>query len=336
MTGRAECNPGQALANAVWASFGRVKTIIAVEPFANLSKRNEMQWLANGLSELAGDYLTSARGAGILFGITGKFPPTSAAPDYIITGTYQASEETLKVFLRAYQPGRDEPVFVESFAISPPNTGLVFTGMERLIKHFLNERKIGFDKKALSRKASATSSWSAFESYINGLNAMRTFDPNKVDVAEIWFNDSIKNDPYYQYPYLALADIYGYLAIQSKSEGKPYQSYLGKLGMIETTRKKFEIRPPAVESGSPRVISVNLNPKVTNRHLKGNANYLAGLEAMKGGNLKAAKRQFEAAVELVPEDIIAQKNLYNVYTELGEQKKAEELYNRMYSQAICR
>jgi len=332
----AECFPGEALARAEWAQFKKPKVVVIVKPFTNYTKGGGLQWLSTGLAELAGSYLTSAKGVGVMYGLMEMFPPQDVQPIYTVSGTYQITEESIRVYLKTYKAGLEEPFSVEWFSISPPDTALIFRGMERLIGNFMKKAKLSYNKKVLEAEVTATQSFDAFSSYIKGLEAMRKFDPKLIDIAEIWLLDAIKVDPYYQKAYTALTDLYGYLYLEAKAEGRPYDRFLERLSQFETTRTRFSKRPLPTEDEKPKIIKVEKNPKVTNRFLIGNSNYIAGLEAMKNGDLKGAAKLLEAATSAVPEDIVAYRLLRDVYIELGRKGDADKASFMIDTRGICR
>lgn len=327
------CNPGRALAKAEWAQFGKVKKVVAIEPFVNQSKTGEGGWLETGLAEILGGYLGTGKGVGVSKGLVRMFPPAPIIPDYIITGAFQKGANALRVYFKVSVSGN--AIYQGSFSISPPTSGMVFTEMGKVARGIFESLKLGFDKKALAAEIGATANFSAYESYIKGLESMWKFDPNHTDVAHIWFNEAKKSDVYFQKPYLAKANIYGYLAIQAKSQGKPYSHYLERLEEVENDRRGFLRRLSPVAPSRPKVTKINLKAQVTNRFLNGNACYLAGIEAIRLGDPKKAKKELEKAVAFVPEDTVALRSLYNVYLKLGDSKKAQETLNKMSTDGMC-
>lgn len=331
------CSPGEALARAEWASFGKVKKVVAIEPFEDQSKEKHHSWLRDALPDLMGGYFSSGKGVGLLEGLTRNYPPGEAVPNYIVSGAYQKGPDALRVFIKVYSPeAADGLIYQGAFSITPPDTGRLFIEMDKVVQKIFKLMGIGIDKKQYAYETGSTSDYKAFEAYERGLEAMRRFDPGYLDVAMMWFKEAIKDDVYYQKPYLAIADTYGYLAMEAKSKGMPHTPYLEKLESIENARMRFAKRPSAVAEKRPRVIKKDLKPRVENRFLSGNSYYMAGVEALSSGDLKKAIRDLEKAVAFVPEDSAALMNLYNVYTQADLPKKAGEVLNKINTDGICR
>lgn len=330
------CNPGEALSRARWASFGKVKEVVSIAPFENQSKDGGEEWLKIGLAELLGDYLSASKKTGIITGLTMRYPPAEAKPNFIISGAYQKSPNSLRVFIKVYSPsGKEGIVYQNSFGIAPPDTGRLFIEMKNAALEIAKNAKISLDKNKFEYETASTSSYRAYESYIKGLDALWKFDDNHLDVARLWFQESKRQDIYFQKPYFAMADMYGYLAMIAKAGGKPYTQYLEKLEATETERMRFAVRPSPVPSERPQVIRKDLKLEVANRFLNGNSFYMAGIETMKLGDFKKAGKDLEKAIKYVPEDTVALRSLYNVYSQLGDNEKAASVLNKISVEGIC-
>lgn len=334
--GALTCDPARSISREKWRSFGKVKTVFAIEPFSDQSLIANNGWLSLGLSEILGKYLSAGKKVGILAGITKNSPPENVQPNFYITGAYQRDIKTLRVFVKVYSPKNSNgQVYQGAFSFSPPDTGRIFVEMKKLTLEIFKATKTNYDKKLFEQLFDATASYKAFESYIKGLEAMWKFDPNYLDVANIWLKDAAKTDIYYQAPYLAQTDIYGYLALEAKSAGKPYEQFLQKLEAVENNRLKFANRPSPVPSTKTRVIRDKKRLVVTNRYLNSNAHYLTATEKVARGDLKGAKKEFEKTLQLVPADSAALYHLSNIYTQLGDTGKSTETLGRIVNQGIC-
>lgn len=330
-----ECNPGYALSRAEWASFGKVKKVFSIAPFTDESKVKTDPWLSMGIAELIGDYLRTAKDIGISKGLISKFPPQTITPNYTVSGSYQKGPASLDIYIKAFKSGDTvNPFYYTSLHLSPPESGLLFTEIGKAVQAMLDSAKINFDKKGMEAAIKATSDYVAFQFYVKGLDAMWKFDANYIDVANTWFQEARKEDVYFERAYLAQEDLYGYLALAAKIEGKPYNHYMEKLEAMESARIKFKDRLSPVAPSKPKVVKVRA-PEFTNRILNGNAHYLAGDAAMRGGNYKEAIKELLEAVKFVPEDTMSLQRLYNAYTQLGEASKASEIMAKIGTEGLC-
>lgn len=324
------------MARAEWSKMGKGKKQILVEPFSNESKNPSDNWLSTGLAQLLGDYLKTADKLVPITGIMRLFPPVQIQPDYKIVGGFQKNSTQLAVLINIYTSGNElTPLFQTGFSISPPNTGLVFIEMAKAAREILKKLNIGYDKKEFETEMYSTSSFEAYAAYIKGLEAMWKFDSNYIEVAKIWLNESRKMDLYFQKAYAALADLLGYQALEAKIAGKPYDHYLSEIDTIETLKINFSTRPSPValaKSGPPKKIPAS---KDTNRYLSGNAHFIAGETAMKSGNLKEAKKEFEQTLAVVPEDTLALKNLFTILSQEGKPQEAAKVQNKISIQGLC-
>lgn len=328
------CNPGRALSRAEWAKFGAIKKTISIEQFANQSGVPADSWLQMGIPEFLGDLLSTSKNVGISKGLIKKFPPALITPTFFITGAYLRTPLELRVAIKVVS-GADvtSPIFQRAFAV-PAHSGRLFIELEKAGKEIIKTLKLSNDKKAFMREAEDTANFEAYGSYIKGLEAMWRFNPNHIDVAKIWLNEARRLDPYFQKPYIALSDLYGYLALQAKAQGKSYSQYMDQLRVIETERIRFEDRPSPLK-GAKSKVKKSIDPSATNRFLKGDKHFIAGVTALRSGNLKVAKRELEKAASLVPEDTGGLMELFNMYSKMGKPTEAAKVQNMMNIQGVC-
>lgn len=327
------CNPGLALSRAEWRGLGKIKQAIIIEPFANQSREGKGEWLSTGLAELLGDYLSAGKGLGVVKGIVRRYPPAAIQPDFGVTGSYQVDDQKLSVYINVYDKA-GAVLTQASFTISPPNTGYIFTEMAKVVNKIAGDLKLNLDKGKFGRITGATSNYMAYEAYIRGLQAMWQFDPNYIDVANTWFDEAKKHDEYFQAPYIARANMYGYLAIQAKLTGYPYSQYLEAVERIENALRTVGDRPSPIPDTTPKIKKVPKNIAVTNRYLNGNAHYIAGIAYMQGGDPKKAKKELEEAAGFVPEDSVALRALLDACTQLGDLQGSEDVLKRM-GEGMC-
>lgn len=331
----AECDPGTALSRAEWKSHGKVETVVLVGPFINQSKETVEDWLTIGLAEVLGDLLQTGKNVGVEHGLTRLYPQTTATPQLVVSGSFQRTPDELRVFVKVFKGTESMPIYDDAFTITPPDSGKLFVQMGRVAGEIFSAAKIKPDKERFIWEKGATSDYLAFQAYTKGLEAMWKFDPNYIDVAAIWFQEARKHDIYFLKSYIAEENLYGYLTMKAKVEEKQYSYYLEKLETLENARIRYSIRPSPISPEKPKVMKKK-DIEIANRYLVANAHYLAGMAALRGGNLKDAEKELSVAVELVPEDTIAARELYNVYLELKKDKDAQRVLQGMSIYGLCR
>lgn len=330
------CNPGIALSKSKWTQFAKAKKIISIEPFADQSKSSAGKWLQNGLPEYLGDLLATSDSVAVIKGIFKKYPPVMLNPNYIITGSYAQTARRLIVAINAYQSSDlTKPVYRGAFTISPPNTGRLFIEIEKVAKEIIKSLKLNLNKKEFEAVASDTASYAAYQSYIKALEAMWTFNSNYFDVANIWFGEAHRHDPHFAKAYTEQSEMFGYVALQEKARGKPYRAHLEQVKSIEIAKLTFRNRPSPIPGKRKQVKIKGTNPDETNRFLKGDKYFTAGIKALNNGNLKAAKKEFEKAVELVPEDTAALQALVKTLSKMGKPEDAAKIQSKISINGIC-
>jgi Flp pilus assembly protein TadD len=118
--------------------------------------------------------------------------------------------------------------------------------------------------------------------------------------------------------------MYTFLGLRAKQMGvsyaTPYQIAQRELALMQARAK----RPPAV----PRLGKAKTRKKdkgevkLTNRFLKGHAEFISGMAAMQAGNFKEAAKKLKKATEQVPEDAVAWMQLSRAFTQEGDAEDA--------------
>ena len=103
---------------------------------------------------------------------------------------------------------------------------------------------------------------------------------------------------------------------------------------IEADKLRFRHRPSPIPTERKKTKKEGKS-LVTNRFLDGNTHFIAGVTAVGSGNLKLARKEFETATKLVPEDTVAWRELFNVLSKLGQPKEAAKAQNMITTHGLC-
>jgi len=330
------CQPQAAMAKHIWAESTQKKKVIVVEPFSNQTPGGREGWLALGLPELIGDLIKTSKRVSVLYGISRSYPPVAIAPSFVVSGSYRRGVARLEVYVQvANTADLSRAVYQGGFSITPPNTDRLFIETGKVVRELFKQINLSYDKKGFKAATEATLSFASYQAYIKGLEAMWTFDPNRVEVANVWFTEAKKHDPYYERIYIAQENMYGYNALLAKNRGQDYAPYLQILEMFERDRLTFRNRPSPIPKWKTKIKKVDLDPKTTNRYLIANAHYVGGLNAMRNGNSKMARKEFEEAIKYVPEDNVAASQLYHIFIQGKKNSKANKMLKFIGAHGIC-
>ena len=330
------CQPQAALAKHLWAEGSKKKQVVVVEPFSNQTPSGREGWLALGLPELIGELISTSKRVSVLYGISRSYPPVAVAPSFVVTGSYRRGISRLEVYVQVSSGNNlSKALYQGGFSITPPNTGRVLIETGKVVSDIFTQINLSYDKKAFKTAMEATLSFDSYQAYIKGLEAMWTFDPNRVEVANVWFTEAKKHDPYYEKIYIAQENMYGYNSLLAKNRGQDFAPYLQILEMFERDRLTFRNRPSPIPKWKTKVKSVDLDPKTTNRYLIANAHYIGGLNAMQNGNVKMARKEFEKTIKYVPEDNVAASQLYHIYIQEKKNSIANKMLEFIGAHGIC-
>ncbi|MDZ4224727.1 MAG: hypothetical protein U1D33_02345, partial [bacterium] len=177
-------------------------------------------------------------------------------------------------------------------------------------------KKMGSKKSdAKKRKAiqNETDKVSAYENYIKGKTALETFEPSKVEVALVWFQESRREDPHYPMAYFGFMEAYGFMSLDRKQRGEPYNQDLENIGATLRAMKK-QSKGSSYPAESP--------------YLGAYADYIDGIRALANGDGEKAVKEFGEAVQKVPQDAMNAYYLSQAYAKLGRVAEAGRYRNQ--------
>lgn len=325
-----DCSPGKVLARLEWGKYDNPKINISIPDFQNENKGHS--WLSIGLAELLGNYFASGKHISISKGLILKHPQQTIPPTYTVTGSFSENSTSLNVKIQVSGKGKN---YSTGFALSPPNSGRLFIEISKAAKNILDHLDINYNKKDFRNKVQETANYLSYQGYIKAIEAVRKFDPNYIEVAQLWFQEAKKNDMYFQAPYEANANMYGFLALISKINEKPYSEFIEIMTRIENERMRQISRPSPLDKNRMKIKKLNKELIHKNTFLVANKFYQKGIDALNSGDLKKARDELERVSKILPEDTKAMKALYNVYIRLEKQNKANDILNKMNKYNIC-
>ena|SRR3989338_785247 len=326
------------LANAECIDWGRLMTkyevdntlkwkkTILLESFKDFTKQPGDDWLSFGIPRLISEYLASGTEITAIHGAAAKYSP-SAKPDFTITGMFQRTEGKLRIFVKLSEGSSLKRQW--QLDIPYPDNKQFFDALADTTCSIFEETSPPYDKGVLKSLKNATASVPAFENYIRGTMLYQSFDPDKMDVAKTWFEESKKMDVHYRNAYKGLVDLYAFLAMHNKQNRKAYSGYLESVQGQILDMGRFSQRPPVPER--PKRYAIKLDNKqgeLTNRFLIANSLFVTGLNASGQKQWLEAARYFEEALFYTPEDAIMWNHLAKIRERTGDTYKAREAYSR--------
>jgi len=312
-------------------------TIIVVKPFTNFTKNPEDDWLKAGYPELVASLLGTSESARVLAGNALTYDPAAAHPRYIVEGTFQHPNDTMRIFIEVKDGVSGTTLKILTVDTPYPDNAHFFTETAEAAREIGTIANITFTEKNFNRVRDATASTRAYENYARGRQALATYQEKKFEIARIWFEQVKKADFQSWLSYEGLIDLYTFLGLRAKLTGKTFIPYYQKAEEELAQMNKLARRPPVVPRwGKPKSQRKKHDDlKLTNRFLKGNAAYLRGVAALKAGDTKAAEVQLRKATEEVPEDAIAWTKLATALSQTGKAEEAARARNHARRISSC-
>lgn len=310
------------------------KTSILIQSFDDFTKVSGDDWLSYGISYLLSQYLSAGRDINAIFGPVARVTPIAVSPKFTLTGMYQHIDKKLRMFITLMQKG--ELVKQWQYDINYPQNNELFEALYKASLEIMKATAPRYDRDLLNSLKAETGSVPAYENYIRGLLIYDNFDPQRMEIAETWFEESMKADIHYQKAYQGLANLYTFMALYNKQLKKPYSSYLSKAQAELAKMVKFRNRPDVPVR--PKKYIVKNEPVYeapTNRFLLANSHFVAGLSAAGNKQWGEAASQFESAVTYAPEDAITWNYLADMSEKAGNKGKAADARKKASSINKC-
>lgn len=291
----------------------RKKEIISVGPFINDTHQPADDWLSQGIADFLIRYLKTDPHLGILNQAEARLLPPEHPAQYRIEGLYQNVKGWLRGFIQL-QDGKGK--LLAQFVVETPFPGHkdffvdLREASEGILKQ-LGRKKI--DTKKMKLIQNETDKVSAYENYIKGKTALETFEPAKIEVALVWFQESRREDPHYPMAYFGFMDTYGFMSLDHKQRGEPFNQDLENIEATLRAMKK-QARPSAYPLESP--------------YLGAYADYIDGIRALAKGDGERAVKELSEAVQKVPQDAMNAYYLAQAYATLGRSASAGQYRNQ--------
>ncbi|OGQ05568.1 MAG: hypothetical protein A2W61_05375 [Deltaproteobacteria bacterium RIFCSPLOWO2_01_44_7] len=285
--------------------------IVSVTPFYNDTEQSADQWISEGLADLMMRYLAVDPNLGVLpEKQTPRLVPEKPVR-YIVGGLFQHIQDWLRIFVQL-KDGKGN--LLAQFPVETPYPlhQQFFSGLKLAsvgIFEKLGHKKI--NTKQLSIIENETGSVQSFENVIKGKMALESYDPNKIEVALVWFQEARREDPHYPMAYLGLMETQGFLSLHKKQLELPFGNHLQ---ILESTLKEMES-------------VTRKKPSAPNRYLEAHVHYVTGTRALAKENFEKAAAELEQAARLVSEDALASYYLGQAYDKMGRADLAGQFRN---------
>lgn len=218
-----------------------------------------------------------------------------------VEGLFQHQKGWLRVFVQLKNP---QGIVIASHPIQTPYPlhQHFFGGLREAALTLLQKMKMEGQMDLLKKVERETNNVAAFQNYIRGLDALRTYDPNQMEVALVWFQESRREDNQYIRAYEGMIAAHGFLSLFHKANGEGFQSDVEQMEQILREWKQKE--------------------ELNKRFIEGAIHYAIGFKAFSEGKTSKAVTILRQALEQTPEDPMAHYYLALSYDKMGKQKEA--------------
>lgn len=290
--------------------------LISLSPLRNDTDLAGDEWIGFGLSFLLSRYLATDGTVTAL--IDSQAGLAQKKPQYKIDGLFQHTNGWLRIFVQL-KSAEGELSGQWSVETPYPLHKQFFTGLNGVAQNIL--AKLGSTKinaRAMTAIQNETDKVVAYENFIKGKMALEKYDPNQIEVATIWFEESIREDGRYTQPYFGLMDAYGFSSLVHKQKGEAYSQDL------ETLQETFQMLKKKSGGSAGE-----------NRFLAAHVHYVTGIRAFEAGNAAKAAAELQQAADLVPEDGVTAYALSQSYDKIGQPGLALKYRQRAKGSDSC-
>ena len=287
------------------------------------------EWLRDGIPLLLHRYLSTEKTWNLYFQDQIDYLKTFPKDFYRVEGMFQHHDQALRIFVQLKDATGK---LVTQIPIKTPYLRHThfFQALREAAETLL--KQVGAKKTeeaALKIIQSEARDIFAFSNYVKGRQALETFDPNHIEVANIWFQESYREDPKYPLPYLGLIDATAFLYLHSKQSDKPHQHFLENIHNTEKAMRKKQVRNYFDGLNEKERKKKGKHPTVQN-HI----HYTAGKRAYDKGNFRLAVHELRKAFDALPEESLSPYYLGLSYAKIGDTKNSETFLN--YAKEINR
>ena len=312
---------------------------IAVMFFQNLTGDNSLQWLQKGLTEMLIRALSQSRSLSVLsterlfeiFERLGKTIPAGkidmdmavimaeeANVEAILSGEIKKSGDSLKIYVRLYEPGQG--LILKETSVDGPGLENIFTMVDNLSRKIKNDLQIAFEKTESSRGIAelTTNSLDAWKHYSSGVDLLNRYQVNE---AMPHFDRAIALDSTFIAAYLKLCPLY----LRLDKRGQAYKLF-EKLQTIQekaTAQERYQIDILAARfNNDAKAFIATLKEWLKKYPDDRDANYMLAALYAQWYNIELAIKYFNKVLEIDPKYKIAYNRLGYAYAEIGDFSKA--------------
>lgn len=302
---------------------------LILKNFENATGEAGDDWASQGIPLLLHRYLSTEEKWNLYSQDQTAYLKSFPEKFYRIEGMFQHTEQTLRIFVQLKDA---QGKLITQIPIKTPYLRHThfFESLKEAAVTLLKELGVkNPNSKEMDIIQNETRDIFAFSNYVKGVSALKTYDPNHIEVANIWFQEAYREDPKYPLPYLGLIDSYAFLYLYNKQSAIPYQHILESVlnterAMIHKKVRHYFNAPTEKELKKRKHHSV----------IRAQPHYIAGKRAFENGNFQQAIKELNDAFEILPEDSMSAYTLGESYAKVGNAKKAKEYLD--YAKGINR
>lgn len=306
--------------------------LIGVAPFRDDTGVTGDDWLSQGVANLLIHLLNTNSNVGAMSESNALYLPPEHPVGFKIGGLFQHTQNWLRIFVQL-KDSKDKLIAQFTVETPYPLHKQFFTGLREAGAGIFD--KIGLKKKinmdALKAIENETGNIRAYENYTRGLQALTSYDPNKMEVAIIWFQEARREDNQYPMAYRGLMDVYNFLSLSHKANGAPYGQDLEN---AESTLKA--LAKQGRNTGSEGKSKFKKEEEgIDNRFLSAQVHFVLGSRLLTKGDAGKAVAELSQAAQLVPEDPVTALALSQAYEKSGQATLAGQFKNHAEEINAC-
>ncbi len=303
---------------------------VAILPFVNMSDDKENEYFSDGITEELINALAKLRSLKVpsrtsVFALKGR--PMSVQEigrtlgvDTVLEGSVRKSGETLRITAQLINVGDGYHLWSESYDRKIKD---VFAIQDEITQNIVKALQVTLDpREERAMQKTPTSDPRAYDYYLRGLKQFHLGGRRNWEAARQMFSRAIEIDPKYALAHAGIADVSAFLYMYAE----PAESNLEQAR--EASAKALVLAPELAEAHASRgealmlgkeyaeadrefETAIRFDPKLFE------APYFYARSLWAQGKLEEARRQFERASELRPDDYQSVALLASVYAGLG-------------------
>ncbi len=314
---------------------------IAVLAFSDISSLRDQEYFCDGISEEIINNLTRLKGLRVSsrtssFAFKGKAEDIRAigrklGVSTILEGSVRKAEGRLRITAQLISVEDDRHLWSEQYDRELKDVFAIQDEIARSIAAVLKVKLTPKEKNALGK--APTSDLEAYDYYLRGKQFFYQYKRKGIEFALKMYTRAIELDPAYVRAYAGIADCCSFLYMYAGS----HEAHCKQADLMSL--KSLELDPDSAEAHASRGVALSLNRNYIEAEkefgtaisldpMLFEAYYFFARVCFVQGKLQKTIEMYEKAIEVHPQDYQAPLLVAQIYSDLGDQKKAEAARRR--------